>query len=154
MLPSRATLVGVGRSRYRVTAACLGLLAIATGGFLADVDASVPLGGLELGTALLLVAAGIAAYAGWSRGGALTGTLAVFLTLLWMAFVPPVVGYLRGEAWAGERYSTVRVSDAMLTPVAELETAIRLLPFYATLAVLCASGAFGLGAGARTLSER
>lgn len=154
MLLFRVFLVGDQPSRYRVTAAYIGLLTIVTVAFLSEVDVSVPLSGLELGTVVFLIAVSIAGYAGWSRGGALTGNIVVFLTLLWMAFVPPAVGYLRGEEWAGERYSTLRVSDVLLTPIAELETAVRLLPFYATLAFISASCAFVLGMGARTLYEK
>lgn len=71
-----------------------------------------------------------------------------------MAFFPPLVGYLRGEQWAGSRYSTLRVTDVMLTPLGEVETAVRLLPLYASLAILSAGCAFLLGVGARTLYKK
>lgn len=154
MLPSRVALVGVQPVRYRVTAAFIVLLAVVTVGFLVEVGVIVPLSGLALGVVIFLISVGIAGYAGWSHGGALTANIVVVLTLLWMAFVPPIVGYLRGEEWAGTRYSTLRISDALLTPMAELETAIRLLPFYVAIALPSATCAFLLGAGARTFYEK
>lgn len=75
---SRVSLVGEQPARRRVTVGLFGLLAILTIGFLAGVDTMTPLGGPELGLAVLLVAVGIAGYAGWSRGGALTGSIGVF----------------------------------------------------------------------------
>jgi hypothetical protein len=154
MLTSRVALVGEEPSRYRVIVALIVLLAIVTVGFLAEVGGIVPLSGLELGVVVFLISAGIAGYAGWSHGGALTANIVVLLTLLWMAFVPPIVGYLQGEEWAGTRYSTFRISDAMLTPMAELETAIRLLPFYAAIALPSATCAFLLASRARTFYEK
>lgn len=151
---SRVALVGELTARRRVVVGLFGLLAIVTVGFLAGVEAITSFGGLGLGLAVFLVAVGLAGYAGWSRGGALTGITVVSLTLTWMAFFPPFVGYLRGEQWAGTRYSTLRVSDVLLTPLGEVETAVQLLPFYVVSAVFSAGCAFLMGVGARTLYEK
>jgi hypothetical protein len=151
---SRRALLGVGRPRRRAAAATVGLLVGGTLAFLARLDVVIPLSGWELGFVVFLAGLVVAAYAGWARGGAFPGVGSVFLLLLWMAFFPPVVGYLRGENYSSPRYTTVRLSEVLLTPRSELEVAVESIPVFLLGALLFGGGAFLVGAGARRLSGR
>ena len=145
---SRRALLGVRQPRRRVVGATVGLLAGCTFAFLVRLDTAIPLSGWELGFAVFAVGLVVAAYAGWTHGGALPGVSNVFLLLLWMAFFPPAVAYLRGKEHAGGRYSTVRLSEALYTPGTELGVAIGTVPYLLVGALLFGGGAF-LSAPAR-----
>lgn len=151
---SRRALLGVRRSRRRIAAATVGLLAGCTFAFLARLDVVIPLGGWGLGFAVFAVGLVVAAYAGWARGGAFLGVGSVSLLLLWMAFFPPAVAYLRGREHAGDRYSTVRLSQALYTPDTELGVAVETVPYLLVGALLFGGAAFLVGAGAGRLSGR
>jgi len=151
---SRRALLGVRQPRRRIAAVTVGLLVGCTFAFLTRLDTAIPLGGWGLG--FLVFAAGlvVAAYAGWARGGAFPGVGSVFLLLLWMGIFPPVVAYLRGREYADDRYSTIRLSDALHTTGTELELAIETVPYLLVGALLFGGGAFLVGAGAGRLSGR
>jgi len=151
---SRRALLGVRRPRRRIAAATVGLLAGCTLAFLVRLDVMIPLGGWDLGFVVFAAGLVVAAYAGWARGGAFPGVSSVFLLLLWMALFPPVVGYLRGEKYSSPRYTTVRLSEVLLTPGKELEVAVGTVPYLLLGALLFGGGAFLVGAGARRLCER
>ena len=150
----RRTLLGVRRPRRCIAAATVGLLAGCTLAFLARLDVVIPLGGWDLGFVVFAAGLVVAAYAGWARGGAFPGAGSVLLLLLWMAFFPPAVAYLRGREHAGDRYSTVRLTQALYSPSKELGVAIEQVPLLLVGALLFGGAAFLVGAGARRLSER
>jgi len=149
---SRRALLGVRQPRRRAVGATVGLLAGCTFAFLVRLDTAIPLGGWELGFAVFAAGLVVAAYAGWTHGGAFTGIANVSLLLLWMAFFPPAVAYLRGREHAGGRYSTVRLSEALYTPGTELGVAIEAVPYLLVGALLFGGGAFLIGASAGRLS--
>ena len=151
---SRRALLGVRQPRRRAVGATVGLLAGCTLAFLARLDVVIPLSGWDLGFVVFAAGLVVAAYAGWARGGAFPGVGSVFLLLLWMALFPPVVGYLRGEKYSSPRYTTVRLSEVLLTPGKELEVAVGTVPYLLLGALLFGGGGFLVGAGARRLSER
>ena len=151
---SRRALLGVRQPRRRAVGATVGLLAGCTFAFLVRLDTAIPLGRWELGFAVFSAGLVVAAYAGWTRGGAFTGIANVSLLLLWMAFFPPAVAYLRGREYAGSRYSTVRLSQALYAPDTELGVAIEAVPYLLVGALLFGGAAFLVGAGARRLSGR
>ena len=151
---SRRALLGVRRSRRRAVGVTVGLLAGCTFAFLVRLDTAIPLARWDLGFAVFAAGLVVAAYAGWTHGGALPGVSSVFLLLLWMAFFPPAVAYLRGREHAGGRYSTVRLSGALYSPGTELGVAIGAVPYLLVGALLFGGGAFLVGAGARRLSGR
>lgn len=109
---------------------------------------------VDLGIVAFAAGLGIAAYAGWARGGALAGLGGVFVPLLWISFVPPLVGYLRGLELAGSRYTTIRMGQAEYTPEKELQVAVGQVPFLLIVALLFGGVAFLLGAGARRAFKR
>lgn len=150
----KQSIIGHRKPRLRATLTLLVLLLGATTVFLTGLEINAPLGGLVLGILLLAASLLISGYTGWSRGGAVTGSGAVFLTLLWIAFFPPLIGYLRGEKWAGSRYSTFRLTDVMLTPRGEIDTAIQLLPLYLLLSIILGGGVFLLGFSARRIYDK
>ena len=92
---SRRALLGVRRSRRRAVGVTVGLLAGCTFAFLVRLDTAIPLARWDLGFAVFAAGLVVAAYAGWTHGGALPGVSSVFLLSLWMAFFPPAVAYLR-----------------------------------------------------------
>ena len=151
---SRRALLGVRQPRRRAVGATVGLLAGCTLAFLARLDVVIPLSGWDLGFIVFSAGLVVAAYAGWTHGGAFTGIANVSLLLLWMAFFPPAVAYLRGREHAGGRYSTVRLSEALYTPGTELGVAIGAVPYLLVGALLFGGAAFLVGAGARRLSGR
>ena len=71
-----------------------------------------------------------------------------------MAFFPPAVAYLQGREHAGDRYSTVRLTQALYSPSRELGVAIEQVPLLLVGALLFGGAAFLVGAGARRLSGR
>ena len=151
---SRRALLGVRRSRRRAVGVTVGLLAGCTFAFLVRLDTAIPLARWDLGFAVFAAGLVVAAYAGWTHGGAIPGVSSVFLLSLWMAFFPPAVAYLRGREYAGGRYSTVRLSGALYTPGRELGVAIGVVPYLLVGALLFGGGTFLVGAGARRLSGR
>ena len=140
--------------RRRAVGATVGLLAGCTLAFLARLDVVIPLSGWDLGFVVFAAGLVVAAYAGWARGGAFPGVGSVFLLLLWMAIFPPVVAYLRGREHAGGRYGTITLSDALSSPISELESAVGQAPYLLVGALLFGGAAFLVGAGARRLSGR
>ncbi|PSQ42939.1 hypothetical protein BRD07_02740 [Halobacteriales archaeon QS_9_68_42] len=154
MNASRRALLGTRRPRRRIAAATVGLLAGCTLAFLARLDVVIPLSGWDLGFIVFSAGLVVAAYAGWARGGAFPGVGSVSLLLLWMTIFPPVVGYLRGKKYSSPRYTTVRLSDVLLTPRSELELAVESIPMFLLGALLFGGAAFLVGAGARRLSGR
>ena len=151
---SRRALLGMRRPRRRAVGATVGLLAGCTFAFLVRLDTAIPLGRWELGFAVFAAGLVVAAYAGWAHGGAFTGIANVSLLVLWMAFFPPAVAYLRGREYAGSRYSTVRLSQALYAPDTELGVAIEQVPYLLLGALLFGGAAFLVGAGAGRLSGR
>ena len=151
---SKRALLGTRRPRRRAAAATVGLLAGCTFAFLLRLDTAIPLSGWELGFVVFSAGLVVAAYAGWTHGGALPGVSSVFLLLLWMAFFPPAVAYFRGREHAGGRYSTITLSDALSSPISELESAVGQAPYLLVGALLFGGAAFLVGVGARRLSGR
>lgn len=150
----KTRIIGKRPSRQQISFLTVAYLVGGSILFLVELDTVVPFSGLLLGILLLAMASLIAGYAGWNHGGAITGVGAVLLTVLWMAFLPPIIGYLKGLEWANPRYSTVRLSDVMMTPAAEIGAAVRLLPVYVLFAVILGSGAFLAGTIAKKLSTQ
>jgi len=142
---SNQTVFGVKRSRRRVAVATAGLLIVCTLAFILRLDTVIPFGGWAHGFTVFLTGLVIAAYAGWARGGALPGLGSVFLLLLWMAFFPPVVAYLSGMEYTWTRYTTIRLSDALWSPVTDLNVAIELVPYLLIVVLLFGGGAFLFG---------
>jgi hypothetical protein len=62
-----------------------------------------------------------------------------------MAFFPPVVAYLSGMEYTWTRYTTIRLSDALWSPVTELNVAIELVPYLLIVVLLFGGGAFLFG---------
>ena len=151
---SRRALLGVRQPRRRAVGATVGLLAGCTFAFLTRLDTAIPLGGWGLGFLVFSAGLAIAAYAGWARGGALPGVGSVFLLLLWVAIFPPAVAYFRGREHAGGRYSMISLSDALLSPISEFESAVGQAPYLLVGALLFGGAAFLAGVGARRLLER
>ena len=143
---SNQTVFGVKWSRRRLAVATAGLLIVCTLAFILRLDTVIPIGRWALRFTVFLTGLVIAAYAGWARGGALPGLGSLFLLLLWMAFFPPVVAYLSGMEHASDRYSTIRVSGALNSPVTELGIAIESIPYLLIVVLLFGGGAFLFGA--------
>ena len=143
---SNQTVFGVKRSRRRIAVATAGLLIVCTLAFILRLDTVIPIGGWALGFTVFLTGLVIAAYAGWARGGALPGLGSVFLLLLWMAFFPPAGAFLLRREYAGSRYDTISLSDALWSPVTELNVAIELVPYLLIVVLLFGGGAFLFGA--------
>ena len=147
MAASRQALLGLRRPRNRTVSAVTAVLVGYALAFVARLGTVLPFIGLDI--VAFAAGLGIAAYAGWARGGALVGLGSVFLPLLWISFIPPLVAYLRGLKFAGSRYSTIRMSQAEYTPEKEFEVAVGQVPFLLIVALLFGGVAFLLGAGAR-----
>lgn len=151
---SSQAIFGIRQSRRHVAIATAGLLVGCTLAFIIRLDAVIPFSRWTVGFAVFLVGLVIAAYAGWARGGALPGVSSVFLLVLWMAFFPPAVAYLGGREHAGGRYSTVRLSQALYSPVTELKVAIEQVPLLLIGVLFFGGGAFLFGARVKRLFER
>ena len=63
--------LGVRRPRRRAVGVTVGLLAGCTFAFLVRLDTAIPLGRWDLGFAVFAAGLVVAAYAGWTHGGAL-----------------------------------------------------------------------------------
>lgn len=95
-------LFGASPSRSRLVLAVVGLLGVASGGFVIGLDV-----GLSLGWVLLTL--GIATGAGLIGAGLLPTIGSLWLVALWWFVFPPLVGYLTAN-WAGTtRYNHPRM---------------------------------------------
>jgi len=94
--------LGDSPSRTVLPLAVVGLLVLASGGFVIGLDVGLSLGWLVL-------AFGIAIVAGFLRAGLVPTIGSLWLVGLWWFVFPPLVGYLTGS-WAGTtRYNHPRV---------------------------------------------
>lgn len=99
---------------------------------------------------LVVLAVGLAGYAGRKEGGLLGAWLTVFLAILWLYVVPPLVALLQGASAGGREYDTLRPSVVTLTPYDELTTGLKFGPIVALLlALTLGSTAFIFGKGMR-----
>ena len=99
---------------------------------------------------LVVLAVGLAGYAGRKEGGLLAGWLAGFLAVLCLYVVPPLVALLQGTNASGREYDTLRPSVVGLSPYDELTTGLKFGPIVALLlALTLGSTAFALGKGMR-----
>lgn len=95
-------LVGKPPIRRRLVLAVVGLLVLASGGFVIGMDV-----GLSLGWVVLTL--GIAIAAGFAGAGLLPTVASLWLVGLWWFVFPPLVGYLT-DSWAGTtRYNHPRM---------------------------------------------
>ena len=147
MVASSRNLLGLRRPRNRTVGAVAAVLVGYALAFVARLGTVLPF--IDLDLVAFVAGLGIAAYAGWARGGALAGLGGVFLPLLCISFVPPLVAYLRGLKFAESRYTTIRMTQVLYTPEKELQVAVGQVPFLLIVALLFGGVAFLLGAGAR-----
>lgn len=107
-------ILGEAPARARLIATVVGMVILASGGFVIGLDV-----GLSLGW--IVVALGIAFVAGVVRAGLLPTTGSLWLIGLWWFAFPPLVGYLSGEWTNASRYTHPRILGfAYTTARAEL----------------------------------
>jgi hypothetical protein len=102
---------------------------------------------------LVVLALGLAGYAGRNDGGIFGAWLVVFLSVLWLYVVPPLVAHLQGDGLGDREYGVLRPSAVRLDPYGELVTGLKYGPILALGAALAAgSAAFLLGRGTARFS--
>lgn len=108
----RRLFLGSRASRCRLFLLAILIPVIATVLFVLRVDMYLPRGMFHFGLLVVGSAIAVSWYAGWRDGGAIPGSLAVYLAIFWFYLVPPYIGFLRDST--ADRYRIFQLQGGPL----------------------------------------